>query len=52
MSENIPAPRILKFLQPAQYASWLKKAHDPEWTEHRYRTAQEIWEEVLKQERE
>src|SRR5580692_8519971 len=28
-------------LQPNQYASWLKKAHDPEWTEHRYRTAQD-----------
>jgi hypothetical protein len=28
-------------LQPSQYASWLKKAHDPEWTEHRYRTAQD-----------
>jgi hypothetical protein len=26
-------------LQPAQYASWLRKAHDPDWTEHRYRTA-------------
>lgn len=28
----------MRHLQPAQYASWLKKAHDPEWIEHRYRT--------------
>ena len=28
----------LKYLQPAQYESWLRKVDDPEWVEHRYRT--------------
>ena len=28
-------------LQPAQYASWLKKVHDPAWTTHRYRDAKD-----------
>lgn len=30
---------ILKYLQPAQYDSWLKKVDDPDWYEDRYRDA-------------
>ena len=28
---------FLKYLQPAQYDSWLRKVDDPDWYEHRYR---------------
>ena len=31
----------LKYLQPSQYESWLRKADDPEFTEHRYRDAKD-----------
>jgi len=31
----------LRYLQPAQYESWLRKATDPDWVDHRYRTAQD-----------
>ena len=32
---------ILKYLQPSQYESWLRKADDPDWTEHRYRDSKD-----------
>ena len=35
MSNDVHTPKT--HLQPAQYASWLKKAHDPDWWNHRYR---------------
>jgi len=35
MSNDAHTPKT--HLQPAQYASWLKKAHDPDWWNHRYR---------------
>lgn len=31
----------LKYLQPAQYESWLRKVDDPEWVNHRYRDAKD-----------
>ena len=31
----------LKFLQPAQYDSWLRKVDDPDWCEHRYRDSKD-----------
>jgi len=31
----------LKFLQPSQWESWLRKASDPDWYEHRYRDAKD-----------
>ena len=31
----------LKYLQPSQYESWLRKADDPDWYEHRYRDAKD-----------
>ena len=33
--------RKLRYLQPAQWESWLRKAHDPDWYEHRYRDAKD-----------
>lgn len=31
----------LKYLQPAQYESWLRKVDDPDWYEHRYRDSKD-----------
>lgn len=31
----------LKYLQPAQYKSWLKKVSDPDWFDHRYHQGKE-----------
>lgn len=39
--ESLPEIPRLKYLQPAQYASWLRKVDDPDWYEHRYRDAKD-----------
>ena len=41
MNKTEPVLPLLKYLQPAQYLSWCRKADDPEWVHHRYRDAKE-----------
>ncbi len=37
--EQVKGVPMLKHLQPEQYASWLRKATDPEWNEEKFGTS-------------